>query len=95
VTSPPHTTDPSFRVERRHNTAKRVLIWTLAPFVDEWNGLSLNRFLAILFGVAATHGRFVHDTALTGWDMGFAIVAGSLAFGKDTWAAYLNRKNGA
>lgn len=62
-----------------------------APFVDNWSGLSLNRFLATLFAIAATHGRFVHDDALTGWDVAMATVAGSLAFGKDIWTAFLNR----
>lgn len=66
--------------------------WTVAPLVDGYSGLSLNRFLAVLFGLAATHGRFAHEDKLGGWDVAMATIAGSLAFGKDIWTAFLNRK---
>lgn len=65
--------------------------WTVAPLVDGYSGLSLNRFLAVLFGLAATHGRFAHEQPLTMVDVCFAVIAGSLAFGKDIWLAYIQR----
>lgn len=76
---------------RGHHRALRVFMWTLAPCVDSWTGLSLNRFLAILFAVASTHGIFWHDRPPTVTDLGFATLAGALAFGKDTWLAWVNR----
>ncbi len=69
--------------------------WCLAPLCDSWDGLSLNRFMAILFAIAATHGRFAHDSAITGWDIAAMVIAGSLAFGKDVWLAYIERKKDA
>lgn len=88
----PHTTDQhAFSEKRGQHPCKRVLIWCLAPFVDSWTGLSLNRFLAILFAVAATHGRFAHDAPLTAADVTLATLAGSLAFGKDIFMGFLNR----
>ena len=82
---------PTHHVKRTHHIL-RCIMWLLAPFVDSWNGLSLNRFLAVLFAVAATHGRFAHDAAITLNDVMLATLAGSLAFGKDMFIAFLNRK---
>lgn len=67
-------------------------LWATAPLVDGREGLSLNRFLAILAGLAATHGRFAHEAPLTGWDTAFMTISGSLAFGKDVFVAFLLRK---
>ena len=66
--------------------------WTLAPLCDSWDGLSLNRFLAIAFGIAAVHGRLFHDASITAMDNVLAAIAGSLAFGKDVWIAWLEHK---
>ena len=66
--------------------------WLLAPLCDDWSGLSLNRFIAILFAVSAVHGRLAHDVPITVNDILLAVLAGSLSFGKDVWLAYLNRK---
>lgn len=66
--------------------------WLFAPMCDDWRGLSLNRFLAVLFGAAGTSGVFQKPrVALTGWDVAAMVIAGSLAFGKDVWISYLNR----
>ncbi len=74
------------------HTIRRWYKWAFALFVDDWHGLSLNRFLAVLFGIAATSGVFQHPRlALTGWDVAMATLAGSLAFGKDIFLAFLNR----
>lgn len=75
-----------------HWSIRHLWEFWMAPFVDKYNGLSLNRFLAILFAIAATHGRLAHDSPLTGWDNTMATIAGALAFGKDTFLAYLNRR---
>lgn len=85
------TTTTRVHVERTH-WVRRGFIWVAAPFVDNWSGLSLNRFLAVLFAIAATHGRFMDDKPLTMVDVCFAVIAGSLAFGKDVWVSYLQRK---
>lgn len=68
-------------------------MWLLAPLVDSWEGLSLNRFLAIGFAWTAVHGRLFHDQPITGWDLAMATLAGALAFGKDVFLDFLeNRK---
>ena len=77
---------------RTAHELRRWWRWMFAPLCDGWSGLSLNRFLAVLFGMAATHGRFAHEEKLTMIDVCFATLAGSLAFGKDVWVAYLQRK---
>ena len=66
--------------------------WLLAPLCDGWEGLSLNRFLAVGFGVAAVHGRLWHDVPITGWDVSLATLAGSLSFGKDVMLQFLRSK---
>ena len=77
---------------RTAHELRRWWKWTIAPLVDGYSGLSLNRFLACVFGLAATHGRFAHEEKLGGWDVAAMVIAGSLAFGKDVWTAYLQRK---
>ena len=68
--------------------------WTFAPFVDDWHGLSLNRFLAVMFGVAAVVPAFQKPPQpLTAIGLGYAFISGSLAWGKDVFLAYINRKN--
>lgn len=67
----------------------------MAPLCDSYRGLSLNRFLAVLFGVASTHNVFVHDKALTAGDVAMATVAGALALGKDAFIAFVNRGKAA
>lgn len=88
------TTTTTTRVEQRTHWVRRGFIWVAAPFVDNWSGLSLNRFLAVYFAVASTHGRFVHDEPLTWVDLGMATLSAGLAWGKDVFLAFLNRKNG-
>lgn len=87
------TTTTTTRTERRVHWVARGVVWGLAPLVDGWSGLSLNRFLAIGFGVTAVHGRLGHDLALTGWDCTMATISGSLAFGKDLFTVFLTRKD--
>lgn len=71
---------------------RRWYRWLFAPFVDDWHGLSLNRFLAVMFGVASVWPVFQKPSqALTMVDVCFAVIAGSLAFGKDIWLAYIQR----
>lgn len=76
----------------------RAFQWTFAFLCDEWSGLSLNRFLAIAFALDACHVRlvrfqFLRDSLPTTWqDIAMAIIAGSLAFGKDVWLSYLEHK---
>ncbi len=72
--------------------AMRAFVWLFAPLCDDWQGLSLNRFMAIVFAAAAVHGRLFHDVPLTPNDLVMAGVAGSLSFGKDVWLAWVNRK---
>lgn len=78
---------------RTAHELRRWWKWSAALFVDDWHGLSLNRFLAVLFGLAATHGRFAHDQPITVNDVLMATLAGSLAFGKDVWLMFLQKKN--
>lgn len=85
-------TAPDTEPNRRgQHPVLRVLMWGLAPLADNLEGLSLNRFLAILFAVAAVHGRLVHDSPITGWDVLLATLAGGLAFGKDCYMKFLDR----
>lgn len=73
----------------------RFYHWLFAPLCDNWKGLSLNRFLAVLFGLAATWGVFQKISVPLTWpDIAAMVVSGSLAFGKDVFLAYINR-NGA
>lgn len=72
----------------------RAFTWLFAPLCDDWKGLSLNRFIAIVFAAAAVHGRLVHDVPITVNDLVMAGIAGSLSFGKDVWLAWVNRKKG-
>ena len=65
--------------------------WLLAPLCDSWDGLSLNRFIAILFAIAAVHGRLYHDQAIGWTDITMAVIAGSLSFGKDCFMIFLER----
>ena len=84
-------TAPEGQPERRTHYVLRVAMWLLAPLVDSWNGLSLNRFLAIMFASAAVKGAHWKGTGVSWPDVALAAVAGSLAFGKDVWMAYVNR----
>lgn len=78
---------------RTAHELRRWWRWFFAPLCDDWRGLSLNRFLAVLFGVAASIGALQKPkTPLTGWDIAAMGIAGSLAFGKDVWLAYIYRK---
>lgn len=77
---------------RGQHPVMRVFCWCLAPLVDSWEGLSLNRFLAILFAIAAVHGRFMDDKPMTLNDDLLATLAGALAFGKDAFFKFLDRK---
>lgn len=70
----------------------RAFTWLAAPLCDDWHGLSLNRFIAIVFAAAAVHGRLFHDVAITMNDVLLATLAGALSFGKDTFLAWVNRK---
>ncbi len=94
MTMPPHTTDPSVNTERRTNYVLRVTMWLLAPFVDSWTGLSLNRFVAVLFASAAVKGAHWKGTGVSWPDVALAVVAGALCFGKDVFMAYINKRNG-
>lgn len=86
-------TGPPGSGERRHRYVLRAVMWAFAPFVDSWDGLSLNRFLSVMFALTAVHGRLVHDAAVTGWDCTMAATAGALAFGKDVFIAFLEHRN--
>jgi hypothetical protein len=79
---------------KRHNYVLRVIMWLLAPFVDSWDGLSLNRFLAILFGTGAVRSVHWKGGEISWPDVAMAVVAGALSFGKDVFLAYLDRKQG-
>ena len=80
---------------RTAHELRRWWRWMFAPFVDDWRGLSLNRFLAVLFGVAAVWPVFQKPSqSLTVTGLGFAAISGSLAWSKDVWLAYINRKSG-
>ena len=104
---------PAQRVRKRLSASVAVVAeaggytwaWTahggkflLAPLVDSWDGLSLNRFLAILFALNACHVHLVHwqlvrDNSPSSWqDIALATLAGSLAFGKDLFEIFLTRK---
>jgi len=72
--------------------AGRAFTWLFAPLCDDWHGLSLNRFIAIVFAAAAVHGRLFHDVPVTMNDVLLATLAGALSFGKDTFLAWVNRK---
>jgi hypothetical protein len=76
----------------RHRWWLRAAMWTLAPFVDSWEGLSLNRFLSVFFAVVGSHGRLVHDVPLTAIDLSVLILSGALAFSKDVFIDFLNRR---
>lgn len=92
VTTTTTTTTTRVHVERTH-WVRRGFVWIAAPFVDNWTGLSLNRFLAVMFGVAAVYPVFQKPTVPLTWvSLGFAVVSGSLAWGKDVFLAYINRK---
>ena len=71
----------------------RAFTWVFAPLCDDWSGLSLNRFIAIVFAAAAVHGRLFHDVPITGPDVLLATLAGALSFGKDTFLAWVNRRH--
>src|ERR1035437_9136265 len=91
VTTTTTTTTTRVRTERTH-WVRRGFVWIAAPFVDNWSGLSLNRFLAVLFGVTAVWPVLQKAiTPITWPGVALATVAGSLAFGKDIWTAFLNR----
>lgn len=84
-----HTSDATVRV------ARHFFHFWMAPLVDSYTGLSLNRFLAIVLTIAAVHGRFVDDKPLTAMDLCFAVLGASLAFGKSVFLSYLDRKKDA
>jgi hypothetical protein len=78
---------------RSAHELRRWWRWFFAPLCDDWKGLSLNRFLAVLFGLAGALGSLSKPRVpLTGWDVATMVIAGSLAFGKDVWVNYLQTK---
>jgi membrane protein implicated in regulation of membrane protease activity len=87
------TTTTTTKVEQRTHWIERGLVWTLAPFVDNWTGLSLNRFLAVMFGVSAVWPVYRTPSLPISWQgVALAVISGSLAWGKDVFLAYINRK---
>lgn len=68
--------------------------WLLAAVTNSWDGLSLNRLLAILFGWTAVHGQLFHDKGLLGLDVVAMVIAGSLSFGEHAWNSYLDSRHG-
>jgi hypothetical protein len=75
---------------RRHPLV-RAFRWWLAPLVDKWDGLSLNRFIAIIITLATSHKPLFHEGDVTAADNCAFVIAGSLAWGKDMWLAYIER----
>ncbi len=78
-------------VATAHLVRRWYRFW-LAPFCDGYSGLSLNRFLAVLFAVDGSSGVFQHPRVPLTWpDIAAMVIAGSLAFGQKAWTAYLQR----
>lgn len=78
-----------------NNSIVKGVVWifrfVFAIVVDSWDGLSLTRFLAVLFAylvyfsVTALNGQITTNTL---W---LALAAASIAFGKSTFTFFLRR----
>lgn len=68
----------------------RTMLWFLNVVSDE-HGLSLNKFIAVFICFVIWHDTVIHEHGLTGATNWALVIAGSLAFGKYVWIAFLNR----
>lgn len=82
------------------NLLHRAWIWTLAPLVEKWHGLSLSRFLAVYVAIVAND--IAHDWiqkcvekgtplgwAFVGFVFGMMFLAAMLAFGAKHFDKFL------
>lgn len=99
MTMPPHTTDQSTIHQRATDQpdapirakAKRWFVGTWKATIKVLRNIAALAF-AILFAIAGTHGRFIHDDPLTMVDVTECFLAACCIFGEKGLKLYASRK---
>ena len=76
--------------ERRSHPVERAFCWLLAPFVENWRGLSLTRFLAVACFAFVAHTVW-HEERLSWVDFSILTLGVATAFGKKAFLAWVER----